>query len=252
MPMAILFLIYPPTCMFPYNEKKHGLFVVRQEGAMEVFRDLCIRATTEQMAALVGEIEQSLPSGWTRDRVAEGRVPAGTIGHGPIYCFGCQAEGRRPAALVILLEKEVGAFCVSNILPASKHQLAHAEYNSILEEFCERLLRPAAEQAGLSVVLTEADVGLDHWMSSATVEKLRRFSHGANKGIGISCNSDREKWNDFVLSAYKEDSRLDASTLKRWLVEVEGWSPEVAEQLAIEYQSGRALLTYAESHRRSA
>ncbi len=209
---------------------------------MEVFRDLCIKATPEQLAAMVADIEPSLPSGWIRDRLAEGRAQAGTFSYRQTYCFGCRAEGRRPAALVILLEKDAGAFSVSNILPTSKHQLTHAEYNSILEEFYEHLLRPAAERAGLSAVLSEADVGLDHWMSSATVEKLWRFSHGANKGMGSSYNSDREKWNDFVLSAHQEDSRLDASTLKRWLVEVEGWSPEVAEQLAIEYQSGRASL----------
>src|SRR5579859_5894819 len=171
--------------------RKHGRVVVRQERSMEVFRDLCISGTTEQLAALVAEMEQSLPSGWTRDRVAEGKAPAGTISQGPIYCFSCQAEGRRPGALVVLLQKDPGAFCIANILPASKHQLTHAEYNSILEEFCERLLRPMAERTGVSVVLSEADVGLDHWLSTVTAEKLRTFSHGANKGTGISCTSDR-------------------------------------------------------------
>ena len=31
----------------------------------------------------------------------------------------------------------------------------------------------------------------------------------------------------------------------RWLVESEDWSPEIAEQLALEYESGLDLLAYA-------
>jgi hypothetical protein len=89
-------------------------------------------------------------------------------------------------------------------------------------------------------------------MSAAPAEKLQRFSAAANKGIGSSRSGDREKWNDFVLSAHQERSSLSPATLKRWLIEIEGWSPEVADQLAIEYQSGRELLSYAEGHRRSA
>jgi hypothetical protein len=98
---------------------------------MEVFRDLSIRATADQMVALVAEVERSVPSGWTRDRAAESKAKTGTLGHGQPYCFGCRAEGQRAAALVILLQKDDGTFRVSNIVPASKHQLAHAEYNAI-------------------------------------------------------------------------------------------------------------------------
>ncbi len=134
----------------------------------------------------------------------------------------------------------------------SKHQLALGEYNYILEEFHERLLRPAAERVGLTAVLSDAAVGLDHWMSAATAEKLQSFSANANKGTGSSHPSDREKWNDFVLSAHQEGSSLDAATLRRWLVEVEGWAPEAADQLAVGYEYGRELLTFAEGHRRSA
>ena len=35
--------------------------------------------------------------------------------------------------------------------------------------------------------------------------------------------------------------------LRRWLVEVEDWPPEVAEQLAVEYEYGRELLAFASS-----
>jgi hypothetical protein len=104
----------------------------------------------------------------------------------------------------------------------------------------------------LTIVLTEVQVGLDDWMSPATAEKLRTFSTCANKSTGAAHPSDRERWNAFVLSAYQDGSRMDASALRRWLVEAEGWPAEVADQLALEYAFGRELLTFAEEHRRSA
>jgi hypothetical protein len=38
-------------------------------------------------------------------------------------------------------------------------------------------------------------------------------------------------------------------TLRRWLIENEGWSPEIADQLAGEYAFGGELLTFSESNR---
>jgi hypothetical protein len=45
---------------------------------------------------------------------------------------------------------------------------------------------------------------------------------------------------------------MSVSDLRRWLTEVDGWPPEVAEQLAAEYDYGRELLAFADGHRRSA
>jgi hypothetical protein len=54
---------------------------------------------------------------------------------------------------------------------------------------------------------------------------------------------------NFVLAAHRERSSLHASTLRRWLIEIEGWAPDVAEQLAIDYEYGRELLVFAEGRR---
>jgi hypothetical protein len=219
---------------------------------MEVFRELFVNADEGRMAALVESTEQSLPSGWVRDREAERRIRSTPFASRPIYCFTCDAEGRPTAATLILTEREPGAFYVSNIIPVSRDRLSYAEYNGVLEEFFRCVLQPSTEQVGLTAVLTEAQADLDHWMSHTAAAKLRAFSASANKGTGSAHPQDRQRWNDFVLSAHRDGSRMDASTLKRWLVETEGWSPEVADQLALEYEYGRELLTFAEEHRRSA
>lgn len=219
---------------------------------MEVFRELVIRATEAQMAELATHIESAATAGWVRDRIAEEKARQSPIARKPLYCFRCLAEGERAAALVLLSQKDTTSFAVSNIVPVSTYQLSHREYNRVLEDFDERLLRPIASQAGLDVAISEANVNLEHWMPSAVAEKLRCFSSNANRGTGSSHPNDRQRWNDFVLSAHRERSSLDAATLQRWLVEVEGWPIDVADQLAVEYDYGRELLNFVEGHRRSA
>jgi hypothetical protein len=224
----------------------------RWEGPMEIFRDFCISADADKMAAVVEQIERSLPPSWARNPEMERMIRSSSFGTKPTYCFTRAGDGNLPTSTLVLAQKDPESFFVSNIIPTSKHQLSYGEYNSILEEFCERALRPPAEQCGLTPVLTDAQADLDHWMSPATAEKLRAFSSGAHRSTGAAHPSDRARWNEFVLSAYQDRSRMDASTLKRWLVEVDDWAPEVADQLALEYAYGRELLTFAEEHRRSA
>jgi hypothetical protein len=219
---------------------------------MEVFRDLFVNIDEGGMDALVELIERSLPPGWARDREAEMRIRSTPFAARPTYCFTCESDGRSASARLILTERKPGTFYVSNIIPISGDRLSYAEYNDVLEEFYNNALRPSAEQSGVSATLTEAQADLDHWMTPATAEKLRAFSACANKGTGSAHPRDRERWNEFVLSAHRDGSQMDASTLQRWLVEAEGWSPEAADQLALEYEYGRELLAFAEEPRRSA
>jgi hypothetical protein len=216
---------------------------------MEVFRDLYVHGDREQVAAVIAEVEHSLTGGWTRDSAAEAGMRS-VAGAGSVtYCFSCTKEAGRPAATLFLVEKEPGLFYVSNVVPCQQHQLSYQEYNAILEEFSERLLRPLSERAGLRVELTATQADLGNWLSEEAAERLRRFSASANKSTGSSHPSDRERWNDFVVAAHRDRSSLSASTLRRWLTEVEGWPPEVANQLAIEYEYGRELLAFSEGRR---
>jgi hypothetical protein len=215
---------------------------------MEVFRDLYLHGDREQVAAVIAEVERSLTGGWTRDSVAEEgmrSLMAGSV----TYCFFCTREAGRPGARVFLAEKEAVLFYVSNVVPYQQHQLSYREYNAILEEFCERFLLPHAERAGLRVELTATQADLSNWLSPPVAERLRKFSLCANKSTGSSHPSDRERWNDFVVAAHRDHSSLDAYTLRRWLIEVEGWPPEVAARLALEYEYGRELLAFSEGRR---
>lgn len=213
---------------------------------MEVFRNLLVSATAERMAALVAEMEKAMPAGWKRDSAAEVRTTAFLVASKRIaYCFACEKENERPAALLILAQRDPATFHVTNIVPVERHQFDRREYNTILEDFYQRVFDAAARKANVMHELTDADAGLEHWMDAETADLLRHFSAAANKGTGSSHPADRARWNAFVISAHDTGSQFDSSTLVRWLVEIEEWSPEVAEQLAVEYEYGRELLAYA-------
>jgi hypothetical protein len=220
---------------------------------MEVFQDLYLSVEPDLMAATADLIGRSPPAGWARDCAAEAKMRATPVlSHRPAFCFTCTQEGRRPSATLILSQKDPATFYVSNIVPVSKHQLTHGEYNAILEDFYQRVLQPYTGPAGVTANLTGVRAELEHWMSQDTAEKLRRFSACANKGTGSAHPNDRDRWNEFVVAAHRDGSRIEASDLRRWLIEIEGWPPEVADQLALEYEYGRELLAFADGHRRSA
>src|SRR5262245_11255644 len=97
--------------------------------AMEVFRDLYVHGSPEQVAALIAEVERSLSGGWLRDSVAEARLRTLSTGGSTTYCFSCTKQENRPAATIFIVRKEPVLFYVPNVVPNEQHQLSCQEYN---------------------------------------------------------------------------------------------------------------------------
>lgn len=212
---------------------------------MEVFRELAVEGSEDQILALIEATTVRLPEGWIRDTEAEANfVSLGLSTDGSRgFAFSrrqTSAEGT-PAAGVFLLF-EGGEMRVVNIVPHEKSQLSIAEYNRVLEEFEAVAFRPAAEALGLVVRMTSADAEPTAWMSADTAELLRRFSVLANMSTGASHPLDRRRWHEFIIATHRERARLDVSTLERILVEVHGWPEDRASDLACEYELARELL----------
>jgi hypothetical protein len=219
---------------------------------MTVFRDLFLRGEPEQLLAMVGEVERLICDGWSRDAETERSLRALALRGEPTYCFACDRREHRPAATVFITQKESGLFYVPNVMPRDQRELSHDDYNAILAEFCDRFVRPAADRTGVRVELTATQADLNSWLSPTAAQKLRAFSAQANWSTGSSNPCDQDRWMDFILTAHGDGSRLAAPTLRRWLIEVENWSPEVAQRLALEYEFGKEVLAFSESRRRSA
>jgi hypothetical protein len=218
---------------------------------MQVFRNLFIHGKYDQIDALMVEVERNLEAGWTRDRDEEDRMKSLAYRPARAYCFTCNQQGGRPAATVFLMDKdkEPDTYYATNVAPRKEYQLTYEQYNGILGEFAERFVLPCAQRLGLRADLTATDVDLENWLSRDAAERLRRFSHSANKSTGSGHPCDQEQWLEFILASGHEGNTLDGSTLRRWLTETEGWSPEMAQRLADEYEFGRDLLTFQEGRR---
>jgi hypothetical protein len=216
---------------------------------MQVFRDMILHGEPQRLVSLMDEVEKSLPTGWFRDKALEANLRSVPPGMKHFFCFVYDRDDRFPSSSIFIIEEPPGFLRVSNIIPRKKYQLSNEEYNAILEEFCEQIVRPRADGKGVDVQLTKGRADLSDWLSETAAEKLRTFSKNANRRAGYLLPQDHERWLDFILTAHRDAKRRDAPTLRRWLVEIEGWSPEIAEQLAGEYAFGGELLTFSESHR---
>jgi len=213
---------------------------------MEVFRKMYLRGDLNQLVATLELIGHSLPPGWIRDGQAELRLHTLSFGEErKRFCFRAAHAFPLPVSDVFVIEVDDGTFEVSNIVPREQPQLSIGQYNAVLDEFCNRIVRPIAEEAGVVVELTPGHVELGQWLSGASEGKLRAFSEKAFKGNAASRGDDRRRWLDFVVTAHREGGRLPPRMLERWLVEVDGWYPEIAEELADEYRLGGEILSFA-------
>jgi hypothetical protein len=220
---------------------------------MEVLREMQVQANgREQTDALMGEIEKALLPGWARDRILEEDLRRIISAPRRLFCFTYDGDDRFPRSTICLIEDEPGRLRLSNIVPRTMGELEIGQSNDLLEEFSRRIIGPCAERMGVRVEVTSRDKDLSHWLTDAAAGKFRKFSGSANKRAGYLLPIDRERWLEFVLTAHRDGSKLDATTLRRWLIEVEGWSPEVADRLAGEYAFGGELLAFSESHRAGA
>lgn len=211
---------------------------------MQVFRELVIHGKPEQLHATVETICNSVSGNWSRDMESEERIRNKALpNRGRTFSFKCTKRGDRPAADLFLMEKDDSSLYVTNIVPQEHGQLSYAEFNAILEEFATLFVWPAAERTGSRVEMTEAEADLESWVSPETAKKLRLFCWSANKSTGSAHPADRKRWFDFIVSAHREGSLLDSTTLRRWLHESAGWDENGSHELASEYEFARELLT---------
>ncbi|WP_247896624.1 hypothetical protein [Azospirillum argentinense] len=215
--------------------------MVRDDG-LEVFQDLLLRGAAEGRPQLRKALIELAVGPWWHAANDE-NVLSEHAGPGEEIIAFHRDPGDGLKAVGLVLWSEPEGFKVTNIVPRDVGELGIANYNWLLQDFIERLARPAAARTGFSVEVTAARQRLKDWMSSEAADALRRFSAAANKSTGSSHPLDRRRWLAFLMSAHRDATALDAEQLVRWLTEVEGWPGNVAHRLAVEYEFGRELLT---------
>lgn len=214
----------------------------RLVSTMRVFQNLEVAGDLPDLTRLVNAIEGKLSNGWTRDLQREQEVKAYGPSY-PSYCFFCDARAQRPAAhLWLFLRRDKRCLKVGNIVPTAQSELSYDEYNLVLNEFFRFFVEREVDRLQLKASLSKADVTLEDFASPRTAALLRTFSRTANRSTGSSHPSDKEQWEEFVISAHLLNDQIYTDILKRWFVEEEHWPSDEAVDLTIEYEQGRSLL----------
>lgn len=144
------------------------------------------------------------------------------------------------SALVLWQQGE--DYWVSNIVPRNVGELGIARYNAILKDFVAHIAQPASQAGRFAIEQTSPSQTLDDWLDREPADALRRFSRLANKSTGAAHPMDRERWYAFLIAAHRTAKQPDSSQLVRWLDEVEGWSEDKAQELALDYEFALGLL----------
>lgn len=212
---------------------------------LDIFQDLYLRGPASAVATLRQALKDRATPPWRYATEKEEQLRE--LGEeGDALAFERAVTPGFEAAGLVLIADDDG-LKVANIVPRELSELTHRAYNAILADFASEVARPAAVDAGYSVVMSNSTLQLENVVSPAVAEALRRFSVLANKSTGASHPMDRDRWFDFILLAHRENAQLDASVLARWLSESEGWFEDCARDLAGEYERSRSLLTRYEA-----
>lgn len=214
---------------------------------MKVFQDLSIGVSDREYEKFFGELDSSLKDGWHRDRDAEENAILNQSDRCRYY--HCDSTNDRAAAMVALYRESESNWYVSNIVPSESGQLSYDQYNFVLNDFCDRFVKPIATNLGIKITLTKPEQTLEDWISKESARKLRVYSSSTNRSTIIGHPSDRDSWLAFVYSVHEKREQLGDDMLFRWLTEEERWPEPWASELVGLYSFALDVLRYPERRR---
>ena len=209
---------------------------------MKVFRDLYIRLNGARIEDLIEQFTAHCGDHW--DRALDREKDAGSMGEKAFSFEHTAGDGLERAGLS-LFQKEGDTWYVPNIIPLDSSQLSRDQYNKILENFLDSIVRPSIAGLPVTTALTGDELFLKDVVGADVATLLHNFSVLANKSTGTSHPCDRNRWFDFLIAVQRKHISLDTDLLIYSLME-DGWSEDRAHDLAIEYEFAIGLLDYKE------
>jgi hypothetical protein len=211
----------------------------RGEGTLlEVFRDLTV--TGPDVPRAFEKLRHNPPPSWKVDDRATEDLDDQSIGEKHLV-LQVEPKAGRPSAnvFVFFIGKELK---VTNIVPRQVHQLTMYQYNHILEELNDWVLKLGAEGMSITPTITADRLDVTTLLGLEATKALKAFSSSANKNTGSSHPMDRDRWFKFLVLAHRDSAKIDTQTLYRWLTEEEQWPEDQADRLVIEFEFASGLL----------
>ena len=203
--------------------------------AIELFRDLLVTSKNLSCDELLASIRKHTRVPWLEASGDKSEIPEGIVRFD-------RKRGADISAARLTLWRQPNGYKVVNIVPLEKVSLTASEYNAVLSDFYESIISPASLEAGFEYEISKKFQSITDWTSEEAAQALHIFSSLANKSTGSSHPLDKERWLEFLLVVFDAPNRPDPNLLERWLIEVEHWPFEMANDLAIQYEFGMALL----------
>ena len=211
--------------------------------SIEVMQDLHLHCSQDQETYFRGALDRQSTPPW-RHATEKEKELAETSSNIPQYLMFERTREDDLAAAAVALCKSSDGYRVVNIIPLEVHQLGVTAYNDLLNDFIDRVVVPASNEFQFDFRYTERRQTLTDWISEDAATALHKFSLAANKSTGAGHPSDRQRWFEFLSAVYKNHTKLDTELLGRWLVEVEDWPPEMADDLVDKYQYSMDFLRF--------
>lgn len=219
---------------------------------MELFQDLTVKLNPNCpgfQQTLVEQVERS--GDWKiRKDLQEGFVKRGLLKDRALICIetpilnymGKELQG-------VIWTYDYGTFLKTfNIIPSNSNKLSKDEYNFLLNKFVKVFINKTAADYQAEVVITKPILELTDYVDQDVYDALVAFSEMANKSTGHSHPMDERRWCDFILVSASKEGRLSVDYLEGWLVD-HGWSSDMANELALDYEYGLNLLDYEHNRR---
>lgn len=190
-------------------------------------------------AAILEHVGKNCAGRWAVDEYGMSMLRSSRFESG-LFCSVIlqDVNGEQYADVTIKYDQEDHRIWLCNIVPCKVNELTKDQYNNALDRFKSEIVEPCLGNL-TCYVTSDSFAGADA-MSRGTWEKLEDFNENANR---FSLHPlDYQRWHRFVISAFKNDSKLDVSTIGEILQEELGWDSEYTKKLMIRYEDEIALL----------
>ena len=212
-----------------------------RDSAIEVFQDFYVSSPDAGSAAIRDVLLSVIRPPWHHAQDVEAELLP-SVGASEPLVFERAGDQHIRAARVFLFPRD-NRYELGNIVPCDNGpDLSPHGYNDLLNDFVNGVVEPAIRNTVYVPRTTKRHQTITDWTSDDAASALRLFSAAANKATGASHPADAERWRKFLIADHRAHSTWNHSHFERWLVEVERWPPEEAQELALQREYALELL----------
>ena len=221
---------------------------MKTDDSIKVFQDVSFTFPLTNVNDLRQELKKNVHSPWSWDAEGEKELNRGMSENDEVIWFHREPldEGGS-SSFVTLFGSNIQDWKIPNVVPRDiGDEISIFQYNEVLNDFVISALKPSLESLDIKFTMTPRNQSIEYILTDASATALRRFLAIGNPGAGALHPNDEERSCEFICRLHRDNPRVDTSSLKRWLEEVQHRSEQDSNDLVRRIDGGLALLHYRE------